>query len=341
MPSRSERAPAEVKIDHNFHPLPSERAEAWRAAQPPAYFEYRRRWRENPIEHKLEDFPIHLDIEATSHCNLKCTMCPRTEMVERGAFWEVENLDYELYTRIIDEGAARGLASVKFNYLGEPLLNPRIFDMIRYAKRAGLVDVMLNTNATALTPDASRALIDAGLDQLFFSFDSPYREHYERIRIGASYHRTLRNIRRFHEIRRELGSVRPHTRIAMVRMAENEHEWQAFRELFEPIVDTVAYQDYLDHSSQTESRKMIVEQRPGERPFCCPQLWQRMFVHPDGVVTVCCVDTARELRVGNVLEQSPSEIWRGEAYERLRELHRSGRIGEIPTCAGCTLARLP
>jgi radical SAM protein with 4Fe4S-binding SPASM domain len=332
--------PAEVKVDHNYHQLPSDRTKAWEATRPPEYFEYRKRWDLNPKEDVPGDFPIHLDIEATSDCNLLCTMCPRTDLLNAGTFWEVKSVDWDLYTRLIDEGVKNGLRSLKYNYLGEPLMNPRLIDMIAYAKRAGVVDVMFNTNATKLTEDRSRGLIASGLDKLFFSFDSPYRDHYNAIRINANYDKTLRNIKRFHEIRAEMGSVTPFTRVSMVRMKENEHEWEDFKRLFEPIVDAVGYSDYTEHTGQSNTGKTVVPMDRGDKPpFCCPQLWQRMFVHPDGVVTPCCVDSLRTLRMGNVLENTAHEIWRGEAYEQMRELHRSGRIDEIPVCAGCALAR--
>jgi len=40
-----------------------------------------------------------------------------------------------------------------------------------------------------------------------------------------------------------------------------------------------------------------------------------------------------------VFEKSVNEIWLGEEYQRLRELHATGRFAEIPTCARCPLAR--
>lgn len=329
----------ETKVDHNYHQIPSNRTQVWENSLPPEYWEYRRKWNEHPVDHVVEAFPVHLDIEATSNCNLLCTMCPRTDMINDGTFWKVKNFDFDLFTRLVDEGAANGLCSIKFNYLGEPLMNPRIVDMVRYAKEKGIIDVMFNTNATLLTEKTARQLIKAGLDKLFFSFDSPIREHYNEIRVNANYDKTLRNIRRFKEIRDEMGSIKPFTRVSMVRMKQNEHEWQAFKDLFDPIVDAVAYVDYMDHTSQSASGKMLVQIAPGkEKKFCCPQLWQRMFVHPDGVVTVCCVDSARSLQVGNIHEKSPSEIWNGPEYQKLRELHATGRIDEIPACAGCPLA---
>ncbi len=343
----------ETKIDHNYHQLKSEKTLRWEAILPPAYWEYRRKWETYPQEHRIGPFPVHLDIEATSNCNLLCTMCPRTDMVHEGTFWKVKNFDFDLFTRLIDEGSSKGLCSLKFNYLGEPLMNPRLIDMIRYAKEKGLVDAMFNTNATLLTEKTSRRLIESGLDKLFFSFDSPYRDHYNQIRVNANYDKVLRNIRRFHEIREALGSVTHFTRISMVRMKENEQEWEDFKNLFEPIVDAVAWVDYIEHNSQKGGgEKSLHRIEPMQKPletspihrdkkFCCPQLWQRMFVHPDGVVTVCCVDSARELTVGTIQDKTVEEIWNGPEYQKLRELHATGRIDEIPACAHCHLAMTP
>ncbi len=328
----------DTPVDHNFHQDVNTKIERWESTLPPEYWEYRRKWEENPQFRVVGAFPIHLDIEATSACNLKCVMCPRTDLVNEGTFWKIQRVDFELYKRLIDEGVQNGLCSIKYNYLGEPMMNPQLIEMIEYAKQAGVIDVMFNTNATLLDETMARRLINSGLDKLFFSFDSPYREQYNRIRVGGDYDQVLGNIKRFMQIRDEMGSIKPFTRVSMVLMKDNQDEWEAFKELFDPIVDAVAYVDYLDHSNQSNADRMLVQKGSRKAKFCCPQLWQRMFVHPDGVVTVCCVDSARELNVGNVFEQSPKDIWLGEEYQRLRELHANGRFDEIPTCAKCPLA---
>lgn len=334
-----EKIEVETKIDYSFHCMPSEKLDRFEKSLSPEYWEYRRRWRDYPAQHIVSDFPIHLDIEATTKCNLKCTMCPREELIKTHSFWKIQDFDFKTYVRLIDEGAENGLCSIKYNYLGEPLLNKRIPEMIRYAKQKDIIDVMFNTNATLLTEEMSRILVEAGLDKLFFSFDSPYAEHYNAIRVGADYHKTLNNIRRFVEIRDELGSLKPLVRISMVRMRENEKEWDDFKKLFKPIVDVVAYVDYLDHTGQTSTDKMIDPRSKNKKKFCCPQLWQRMFIHPDGFVTVCCIDAARELKIGNIFEKSVKEIWLSEDYQHLRDLHAKGRSGEIPICSKCPLAR--
>ena len=329
----------DTPIDHNFHQQANSRVARWESSLPEEYWDYRRKWEENPKQKVLERFPLHLDIEATSACNLKCVMCPRTEMVEAGSFWSIKAFDLDSYKRLIDEGVENGLCSVKYNYLGEPLMNKNIVEMIKYAKLAGVLDVMFNTNAVLLNEKISRALIESGLDKLFFSFDSPDPERYESIRIGAKYDQVLNNIKNFMRIREEMGEIKPFTRVSMVLMQENQQEWEDYQRLFEPIVDAVAYVDYLDHAGQSNPEKTVVSLGSRTSKFCCPQLWQRMFIHPDGIVTPCCIDSARELVMGNIHELSAVEIWQGEAYQELRKQHSKGNYQKISTCARCPLAQ--
>jgi len=332
-------ATVETPINLTFHPMESQKIQRWESTKSPEYWEYRDKWVEYPKNHIVSSFPLHLDIEATNACNLKCIMCPRTAKVKARTFWKIEMFDFETYKRLVDEGVANGLCSIKYNYLGEPLMNPQLIRMIKYAKQAGVLDTMLNTNATLLDEKMSYQLIGSGLDQLFFSFDSPYREKYNQIRVGADYDEVLNNIRRFNEIREKTGMVSPLTRASMVRMKENENDWEDFQELFEPIVDVVAYLDYANHIGQDKPEYLIPMNKLRTNKICCASLWERMFVHPDGMVTVCCLDSTRSLRVGNIFEESAQEIWIGAKYQKLRELHASGQSDKIAICAICPLSR--
>ena len=329
----------DTPIDHNYHADTNDKVQRWESTLPQEYWDYREEWENNPKNRVVGQFPIHLDIEATSACNLKCTMCHRTEMEANGTFWKVQNFDFDLYTKLIDEGVKSGLRSIKYNYLGEPLLNPNLFKMIRYAKQKGVIDVMFNTNATYLNEKNCEKLLDSGIDKLFFSFDSPNREKFEKIREGAQFDEVLNNIKRFMKMRDDRGTIKPFTRVSMVLMQENQDEWPAYQALFAPIVDAVAYVDYLDHGDQSNPEMTLIDLTTRNNRFCCPQLWQRTFVHPDGVATVCCIDSKRELVVGNVHNNTMAEIWTNDAYQRLRYLHQNGRSHEIPVCAKCPLAK--
>src|SRR5436309_15696942 len=72
--------------------------------------------------------PASLYIEVTKNCNELCTMCPRTY------HWpnRRDSLSFEHFTHIVNQ--APGLQRAVLHGLGEPLLNPKLFEMVRYLK---------------------------------------------------------------------------------------------------------------------------------------------------------------------------------------------------------------
>jgi radical SAM protein with 4Fe4S-binding SPASM domain len=330
-----------VPIDHNHKFLNEDRLKKWEIEKGDEYLNYRKQWHNNPKNGIVNDVPIHLDIEATSACNMKCIMCPRTDMLLDGTFWKVKNFNFDTYKKIVDQSTLNGnLKSIKFQYLGEPLVNKHLVKMIKYAKSKGVVDIMFNTNAALLNEKKSEEIINSGVDKVFFSFDSPYREKYNKIRIGGDYDQVLNNIKNFMKIRKKMKKNTPITRAQMVIMKDNKQEWEDFKKMFEPIVDTIAYGDYMDYNTSKRPEDFLIEKKNGkdDKRFCCPQIWQRMFIHPDGVVTPCCFDAKRELKMGDINKETVEQVWNGKKYNELRKLHRSGEFFKNDTCRNCALA---
>src|SRR3990172_1088891 len=128
------------------------------------YQEYRRDWNERPVSQNPGNYPLHLDLESTSSCNLRCSFCWANTMRDKGGFFGVE-----LAEKVFREGALHGLRAVKFNLRGEPLVHPELQELVKHAKDSGLVDVFFNTNGLLLTEKKAIQLIEAGLDRLTIS----------------------------------------------------------------------------------------------------------------------------------------------------------------------------
>lgn len=315
----------------------------WRRFRGEDWREYRREWDERPRRLDPGDFPLHLDIDPTNRCNLACAMCPRTYYLREGRTeWNPEgrfgDMDMDFYERLIEEGAERGLKSVKLNFLGEPLLHPRLADMVARAARAGLW-VMINTNATLLTAELSEKLLMAGLTDIFFSVDSPYPAEYEAIRVGAKFDRTMRNIQSFMEVKETLGRHGVQTRASMVlpenlspeRSSTIKNDYiKLFRDLKVAEIG-FGLPSVLDRDYETLGRF------PG---FVCPDLFRRLFVFWDGPASPCCGDWERRLIMGRADAQSLAEIWHNEAYQKLRDAHATGRYDLIPACRACSVPYL-
>lgn len=287
--------------------------------------EYRRKWEENPRKLEPGEFPIHLDIEVTSRCNLKCPFCATTYGSDR---FKNGVMTWETAKRILDEAGAEGAYSCKFNIRGEPLLNRETPRFVRYAKEKGLVDVFFNTNATLLTETIGRDLIEAGLDRLTISFEGFEKEMYERSRVGATFDKTIANIIRFRNLRDRLGRKTPRIRLQAVLLPELKDRLESFVDFWKDKVDQVSYNEMLPNVPNSFN--------PIQSTWICPFPYQRLAVFWDGTVTTCYNDFFGQSAMGNVHQTTLKHCWKVE-IERLRGLFLAGRAHEQKACWECPL----
>lgn len=118
---------------------------------------------------------VHIDV--TSKCNTKCTFCGyHTPLISDRPWaangWDQLSVDYELFTRMIDDlKKAHTTEDILLTGGGEPLMHPRILDMIEYIKQRDM-HIILFTNGMLLHEDTSHKLIDLGLDKIYWSIHS-------------------------------------------------------------------------------------------------------------------------------------------------------------------------
>lgn len=112
--------------------------------------------RASTMEEKLAVFPLYVEISPVGHCNHRCTFCA------------VDYIGYKpnilqgpyLFSAIKDM-AEHGVKSVMFAGEGEPLLHPRLPELIKWTKQCG-IDVAITTNGVMLTKD----FVDECLDDI-------------------------------------------------------------------------------------------------------------------------------------------------------------------------------
>ncbi|MFH1091224.1 MAG: radical SAM protein [Pseudomonadota bacterium] len=323
----------------SYYEVATENKRSWRNFRDETYWEYRRLWEERPLKMDPGDFPLHVDVDTTNACNLRCTMCPRTHYLDTGrTAWapkgKIGFIDFKLYQKIIDQAADGGAYSIKINWLGEPLLHPEVIEQVHYAHQRGL-EVMMNTNATLLNREMSERLLEAGLADVFFSVDSPYPEVYEQTRVGARFEQVLGHIRTFIETQQRLGLYHVQTRVSMVIdpcRPEIEKEKEDFKRLFLDLgLAEIGYGLLTD-------MKVDYRQEYGRiEGFVCRDIFHRLFVFLDGEIGPCCGHWERGFRLGNIKTDTLKNIWHNRSYQVLRETHAGGRYDRIPMCRACSV----
>jgi len=284
--------------------------------------EFRSKWHTNPEKEIVEDFPLFLDIEASSACNLKCPTCIQTidPNFKKGF------MDFGMFEKIIDEASDNGCYGCKFHTLGrgEPLLNKELPKMIAYAKKKGLIDVYLNTNGVLLNWDLSERLMDAGLDRISFSIDSHIPEVFEKIRPGVKFIEVCKNVVDFKMIR-DHKYYKTKIRIQTIDLSELDKE--EYIDYWYSECDEIGLIRYKDMSV----RKNFTSD------WKCPQLWQRMSITYDGSIILCNHDDRNFAVLGNIRNDSIRKIWNSRAMGYARNLHSKGKAHLLSACNGCFL----
>jgi radical SAM protein with 4Fe4S-binding SPASM domain len=160
------------------------------------------------------NLPQFVQLEPVGQCNLKCRMCP---VVYRDAK-PPAFMAYEDYCGLLDQ--FEGVKELHLQGLGEPLLHPRFFDMVRYAAARG-IEVSTNTNLTALSPRRAEECVRSGLRRMHVSLDSAEAQSYEYIRVGARFDKVLRNLRWLTDAKRRLAASLPEIALVAVAMRRN------------------------------------------------------------------------------------------------------------------------
>jgi len=269
----------------------------------------------------LSAFPLHVDIELSSRCNLNCVYCGKQHLLKPGYLGD---MSMELFCRIVDQCAAGGVESIGLSYRGEPLLNRQAPEMVAYAKKAGIDHVSFCSNGMLLVPVLAEKLIRAGLDEITVSAQGATAESFEHSRIGANFAAVVRNVDAFMKCKKRLGVSLPKLRIQAVELPELDKE--GFLAFWTPRCDEVVTVAYRPPCDGAEMR--------GD--WCCSQLWRRMTVEWDGCILPCNNNDLRTASPGNANEISLGEAWTAPCTEHLRTLHRQGRGGEHADCRVCT-----
>lgn len=281
-------------------------------------------------------------LDASSFCNMYCITCRNTPddliditgQTDRNPALGI--LDFARYCMIIDDFQWDMLLATLYA-TGEPLLNSRIVEMVRYAADRG-VATMIASNGMLLDERLAENLLTAGLDYMKIAISGYTQAVYGVYHRGGDVVAVLENIARFERIRRRLG-VRCMVVVDYVLFEHNRCEVGAVRRFCREngLSFSLRYGRVYDNSgvmSPVESRRHYT---PRTSP--CDWLWNIMTVCADGCAVPCCqyATAAIPVVVGDVTE-SAAAIWNGEMYREIRRVHAAGRSASQPLCRACFYA---
>lgn len=293
-------------------------------------------------------YPLAIQLEPTIACQLDCPLCPRQIAKKKS---DEIHMPWDSYESLINEIGPSTLA-IAFWQWGEPLLHPRIIDMISLASRFRIVS-FLSTNAQMDTNSAwLQDLFRAGLDFLIISLDGITPGGYQAFRQNGVLEKVLNFTEQAVAAKKHLKSQSPVINVRTVAIRGNEHEIDDIRrfaaEAGADIYSVKSVSLHYDSSPDNENLPTRKDYRSFQyqghqeatkyrlMPNYCSKPWSWPTLRHDGTLLICEYDHSSEYELGNVFSEGEfRKVWRSEQAAAVRKRFKSS--GEIDTefCGRC------
>ncbi|MBI4522961.1 MAG: radical SAM protein [Deltaproteobacteria bacterium] len=291
--------------------------------------------------------PLHMQIELTNYCNLRCPVCPTGS---RSVNRLPRAMEVRLFERLLDEVGPYLLTTSLWAW-GEPLLHPRLREILRAARKYDVV-TLLSTNGQPLARDGIiEALADEPPHYLIVAIDGLQNETNSIYRVGGTIEPILEGVRRLAAVKRERGLDRPVLNMRYIVMKHNHHEVPRLDEFarrngFELL--TIRNMFTIESTTTPEVRERMAPDTDvwagcghefgGNAPrgsFICQEPFWFPTVFADGTVVLCEQDYNAELALGRISENvSFVDLWYSERAAQLRKTIRDG-MQKVSFCRKC------
>lgn len=290
------------------------------------------------------DTPFIINVDPADSCNFQCKFCPtgdRRLMKEISRPFKV--MDFNLYKKIINDirEFETPIKVLRLYKDGEPLLNPKFADMVKYAKEnPKILRVDTTTNASLLNPKRNLEIIEAGLDRINISVEGINEKEYEEFsNYRINFNRFVDNIGHFYENSR--GKCEVFIKING-DILPNEADKVRFFEIFGDISDGINIEHVMSCWPEFELRgDLEINQEYGvygqaiKEVSVCPYVFYSFSINSDGSGSLCFLDWSRKLIIGDAKKESVMDIWNGEKMHEYRKMFLMKRRKEHPVCREC------
>ena len=282
--------------------------------------------------------PYLVFLDPSDVCNFQCKFCPTGDRALIRSIRRPQLMPWELYKKIIDDLASmpEPIKTLRLYKDGEPLLNPDLPAMIRYAKESGrFLQVDTTSNGSLLTPWLNRRLIQAGLNKIFISINGLDETAYWNFaRYKIKFPKLVKALRHLYKHKENMQVY-----VKIIGDDLSEEETKKFFDTFGDISDNI----YVEHIAPCWPRfdvpgannEVGIYGQTIKEVNVCPYIFYSLSINSNGTVSLCFLDWSRTALLGDLNYQSFKEIWEGKLLRDYRILHLAQGRSLITGCNIC------
>lgn len=285
--------------------------------------------------------PFVIFVDPSDRCNFECKFCPtgnKQLMKEIGR--PLKAMKFDLFRKIIDDIREfdQPIKVLRLYKDGEPLLNPKFVDMVKYAKdNPKILSIDTTTNASLLNPQKNLEIIEAGLNRINISIEGiNYKQYKEFSNYKIKFDKFVENIQHFYENRNKCEII-----IKINGDVISEDDKKLFHEIFHNKANGIYIEHVMSCWPEFELDGVQVNKEHGvygqviKEVMICPYVFYSFSINSDGTASLCFLDWSRKLIIGDVKEASVKDIWKGNKMRAYQEMFLMKKRKDHPVCREC------
>ncbi|NTV89622.1 MAG: radical SAM protein [Clostridiales bacterium] len=286
--------------------------------------------------------PFIINVDPSDTCNFQCKFCPtgNRALMKNTPGRNHGIMDFDLFKKIVNDICEfeTPIKVLRLYKDGEPLLNPRLAEMIKYAKDmkcSARIDT--TTNASLLTPEKNLDLISAGLDRINISIEGINSSQYQSFsKYKVDFEKLVNSIRHFYENIKQCEMI-----VKINGDTLSEDDKKSFFEIFGNIADGVYIEHVMSCWPEFELDGVQINREFGiygqkiREVQVCPYIFYSFSVNSDGTASACFLDWSRKLIIGDAKSERIKDIWNGEKLYEYRKQFLLMKRKHHPVCGQC------
>lgn len=288
----------------------------------------------------LEKRPICVSLETHSNCNSKCIFCVRRKLRPSN-----ETMTMELFEKICSDYASIGAGYLGFSpLLADPLLDPLLIERIKLIRnKFQNIVPHIFTNAIALkrySDNDLEFLLDS-LDHIDISIGG-FNENDYMIMFSVNQWKSVsESLSRLARINNTLGrrcELSLHIRTNKKKEILISDDFKFYKSIgfkIDDVIDTFSSWCGMISKDELPDGAKLNEANNQDVTSSCFFLSYSLMIMPNGKVLACgCMDGNETTEIGNIINDSISNIYLGEKRVNLIKSFSNGKLPNI--CLKCS-----
>lgn len=276
------------------------------------------------------DYPKILEVQFHNKCNSNCLICPYKDMN-----YNYEKMSKELFEKFLSEIDENKLKRIIPYLNNEPFLSTDFINMVKMIRnKFKKIEIEISSNVSMIKEIDIVEMSKLNITELRLSVFGYEKSTYNKMMPCLNYEKTFEKLQMISSVMKDSNTI---ISIVMIDNGEiNEQEFIDMKFLCDKLGFKFERWGFLDRSDNVTYNSNNIY---NENVSSCEQNrpLERMHILSDGRVIFCCQDWSHSLIVGNINNNTISEVWNSETFINARKSLYDKEKDSPMICKKCKL----